>query len=103
MIDKRLELHEKLASILGTRNVYYQPPESTTINYPAIIYSRADIKNIFADNDVYGQSLKYRVIVIDSNPDSDIVAKISKLKNAKYERHYVVNKLNHDSFVVHHQ
>lgn len=99
-MTNRLELHEELASILGTRNVYYQPPESVKINYPAIIYSRADIDNAFADNGVYGQKHKYRIVVVDANPDSNFVYKISILKTAKFERHYAVNNLNHDSFVI---
>lgn len=103
MDEKRLELHEILVGILGTRNVYYQPPETTTINYPAIIYSRADIKNTFANNNVYGQDHKYRVIVIDANPDSNFVEKMSLLKTAKFERHYTIHNLNHDAFMVYYQ
>ena len=49
----RLELHEALCKVLGSRNVYFQPPEDIKMNYPAIEYSRASIDNTFANNDVY--------------------------------------------------
>jgi len=94
----RLELHEILVSVLGSRNVYYQPPESVTMQYPAILYSRSDITNDFADDEVYNQHYSYKIVVIASDPDSEIVEKVSKIKYTKFERHYVANLLNHDVF-----
>ena len=40
----RLELHRILNDIPGVRGVYYQPPESLKLKYPAIIYSRSRIE-----------------------------------------------------------
>ena len=76
-MEKRIELHEIFCNILETRNVYYQPPESVKMKYPAIVYSRSDINNTFADDKVYIQSNAYEVTVIDEDPDSEIVKKIS--------------------------
>lgn len=99
-MTSRLNLHEELVAILGTRNVYYQPPESTKMKYPAIVYSRSDIDNRFANNEVYHQSHVYRVTIIDEDPDSEIVQKMSKFKTAKFERHFTTNGLNHDIFAI---
>lgn len=99
-MGSRLELQNLLESILGSRNVYYQPPESIRINYPAIIYSRNDIDNKFADDVVYMQNHTYQVIVIDANPDSKIIDKISKLPMCRYNRHYTSDNLNHDVFII---
>ena len=96
----RLELHEVLCDILGTRNVYFQPPESVKMKYPAIVYSRNDISNSYADNQVYMQSLEYQVIVIDKDPDSEIVTKVSTLPKCTFDRHYTADNLNHDSFNI---
>lgn len=96
----RLELHEVLCDILGTRNAYFQPPESVKMKYPAIVYSRNDISNSYADNQVYMQSLEYQVIVIDKDPDSEIVTKVSTLPLCSYDRHYVADNLNHDVFTI---
>lgn len=99
-MGSRLELQNLLESILGSRNVYYQPPESIKIKYPAIIYSRNDIDNNFADDIVYMQNHTYQIIVIDANPDSEIINKISKLPMCRYDRHYTSDNLNHDVFIL---
>ena len=99
-MNKRVELHELLCAVLGSRNVYYQPPENVRMKYPAIVYSRNDIQNTFADNDVYMQSHTYIVTVIDENPDSDIVHRVSLLPMCEFDRHYAADNLNHDVFTI---
>ena len=96
----RLELHEKLCELLGSRNVYFQPPASVRMNYPAIVYSRNRIANVHADNEVYNQTYSYSLVVIDEDPDSEIVMKVSKLPRCSFDRHYVADNLNHDSFTL---
>lgn len=96
----RLTLHEELVNILGSRYVYFQPPESIKLTYPCIIYERYDIDNIFADDDVYLNPRQYRVTVIDKNPDSEIVDRMSLFKTARFIRHSVVDNLNHDTFNI---
>lgn len=49
----RLDLQALLEDLLGSRNVYYQPPESVKMNYPTIVYALEDIENTFADDGVY--------------------------------------------------
>lgn len=99
-MNSRLELHEVLCSILGSRNAYFQPPASIKMKYPAIVYKRDTIVNSQANNEVYKQANKYQLIVIDQNPDSEIVQKISKLSRIRYDRHYVSDGLNHDVFTI---
>ena len=94
----RLNLQTELETILGSRNVYYQPPESVKMKYPAIVYSRKNIDNIFADDTVYTQNHSYELTVIDPNPDSEIVMKVSKLPACTFARHYTADNLNHDVF-----
>lgn len=102
-MDNRLELHELFCEILGNRNAYFQPPESIKMNYPAIIYSRKAIDNRCANNGVYKQDLGYEVIVVDKDPDSEIVAKVSCLPLCRFDRHYVADGLNHDAFTLYHE
>nr|DAM83768.1 MAG TPA: tail completion protein [Caudoviricetes sp.] len=99
-MGSRLDLQNLLEFILGSRNVYYQPPESIKIKYPAIVYRRNDIDNNFADDMVYMQNHTYQIIVIDANPDSEIVERISKLPMCRYDRHYTSDNLNHDIFIL---
>lgn len=96
----RLLLQAKLETILGSRHVYYQPPEGVKIQYPAIIYNRDDIYNTFADNIVYVQDHKYSITVIDEDPDSTFVQLVSKIPRIKFVRHYVSDNLNHDVFTL---
>lgn len=96
----RPNLQTELEELLGSKNVYYQPPASVQMKYPAIVYSRKDIENTFADNLVYNQSHSYEVIVIDQDPDSVFVEKISKLPTCRFDRHYTADNLNHDVFTL---
>lgn len=101
MLKNRLELHQILCEILGSSNTYFQPPESEKMGYPAITYSRS-IVNKHADDRVYAQSITYQLIVIDSDPDSEIVEKISKLPRCRFDRHYTSNNLHHTVFTIVH-
>lgn len=96
----RPKLQTMLEELLGSRNVYYQPPASVYMKYPAIVYSRKNIVNHHANNAVYTQENSYEVIVIDENPDSEIVTKVSKLPTCKFDRHYEKDQLNHDVFTL---
>jgi hypothetical protein len=96
----RIKLHELLVGVLGSRYVYFQPPESLKLTYPCIIYERHDISNTFADDDVYLDPRQYRVTVVDPDPDSEIVNKMAKFKTPRFVRHMVVDNLNHDIFNI---
>ena len=96
----RLDLHAELERILGSKNVYFQPPQSVQMKYPAIRYSRSNIENNFANNSVYKQDDAYEVIVIYKDPDSDIPRKISQLPRCRFNRHYTADNLNHDAFTL---
>ena len=99
-MGNRLDLHELLCNILGSRNVYYQPPASIQMKYPAIVYSRDNVFNRHGDNIPYMQSVSYQVTVIDKDPDSMIVSDISKLPYCRFNRHFTSDNLNHDVFTL---
>lgn len=94
----RLDLQAILEAILGTREVYFQPPESMKISYPAIVYSRNEIRNRSANNKVYIQRDMYQITVIDPNPESQYVRAVSQLPTARHVRHFTKDNLNHDVF-----
>ena len=80
VIESRLKLQEVLEEILGSRNVYFQPPENIRMQYPAIVYSRSSA---------------------EQQPDDGLVQKIMKeLPGSRYDRHYASQNLHHDVFVV---
>lgn len=99
-MPNRLDLQTILEQLLGSRNVYYQPPESIKMSYPAIVYERENIRNNFANNSVYKQAHAYKVTVIDYDPDSEIVEKVSALPMCSFSRHFPSDNLNHDVFTL---
>lgn len=99
-METRVDLQNALEELLGSRNVYYQPPESLKMNYPAIVYARKTIDNSYANNSVYKQNYAYEITVIDKNPDSEIVNKVSKLPTCRFDRHFKSENLNHDVFTL---
>lgn len=99
-MGRRLELHEMLCEALGSRNVYYQPPASKVMEYPCIRYSLYDIDNGFADNKVYLQDIAYQITVIDRDPDSEIVERVSRIPCIRFNRSYQADNLNHTVFVL---
>ena len=96
----RLELQALFEKILGSRNVYHQPPASIKMNYPAIKYNRKDISTRHADNGVYNAVNVYDVFLIDTNPDSEFVNKIAQLPYCSFDRQYTANNLNHFVFTL---
>lgn len=99
-MNRRLELQSKLEELLGSRNVYYQPPESLVMEYPAIRYSKAVIQSKYADNVKYSSHDRYEIIVIDKKPDNAVIGKILELPLSSFDRHYISNNLNHDSITL---
>jgi hypothetical protein len=99
-MGRRLDLHEVLCSALGSRNVYFQPPESLKLKYPAIIYEKHNIDITPADNLSYLKNWVYQITVVDKNPDSLIVEKISELPGVRYVRAFKSDNLNHDVFLI---
>lgn len=96
----RLSLQTMLEQILGSRNVYFQPPASVQMKYPAIVYSLSAINNSFANDNVYMQTTAYEITLMDRNPDSEFVKKLSTLPRCRFDRHFRSDNLNHYVFTI---
>lgn len=96
MANKRLELHEKLCDILGSRHVYYQPPESIKMQYPAIVYKFVGYRTFKADNTTFLKMPEYDVTYISDDPDVDIADEMfSEFQYCNFDRPYVAENLHH--------
>lgn len=92
----RLELHEELCDILGSRNAYFQPPASIKLNYPCVVYSISSVNKQNANDKMYKSMNEYKVVVIDSDPDSEIPNKIiAHFPMCRFDRPYTSDNLNH--------
>lgn len=96
----RLQLHNLLAELLESNNVYFQPPPDFQMNYPCIVYNRSNIRSMHADDMPYILRDQYTITVIDANPDSQIPYKVVRLPECIYDRHFTADKLNHDIFNI---
>lgn len=99
-MHRRADLQSILETAPGSPYVYFQPPPSICIYYPAIIYSRNHIDIIHANNNPYILDPGYSVTVVDKDPDSKIVEYVAKLPKCKFDRHYTADNLNHDVFTI---
>ena len=96
----RSELNAKFVSILGSGNVYFQPPETIKMRYPCIVYDISGIPEKFANNGPYKVDRRYSVTVIDRDPDSKIPDDILKLRYCTFDRHFVSDNLHHFTFTL---
>lgn len=103
-MSSRLELHEILCGILGSRNCYFQPPVSVKMSYPAIVYSLSSLRRNHADDSIYKQMRAYEIIVIDYDPESVIAEKVSHLQYCSLDRPpYPSDNLNHFVFTLYYK
>lgn len=99
-MGSRLKLQEELENLLGTRNVYFQPPPSLKMKFPCIVYERVRINTRFADNNPYHLHDVYQITYVDTDPDSEMPKKISKLHMSVFERMYVSDNMYHNVFRI---
>lgn len=100
MAGSRFVLHTKLVALLGSNNVYFQPPPTVKMNYPCIIYKRDGRNENFANDRLYLNLKRYSVTVVDANPDSLIPDKMLELRYCSFTTHYAVGGLNHDVYAL---
>ena len=96
----RLDLQSLLEEILESRNVYYKPPESIKMQYPAIRYSKKKIQSVYANNSKYLMRDCYELIVISRSPDHPVIKKLLALPYCSYDRPYVADNLYHDVLTI---
>ena len=96
----RLDLQSLLEELLGSRNVYYTPPESIKMQYPAIRYSKKKIESVHADDSKYLMRDCYELIVISRTPDHPVIKQLLALPYCGYDRPYVADNLYHDVLTI---
>lgn len=95
-MNSRIDLQNKLEAVLGSRNVYFQPPESLKITYPAIVYELADIMTDKANNRNYIKTHRYTLTLIHKNPDNDLKDDLlDAFEYISFDRFFSKDGLNH--------
>lgn len=97
----RLELHEKLLSLHENGNVYFQPPATIKMAYPAIVYTLSNAKLTRADNHAYLTCSRYTVTFIHSNPDVTYLDEMSStFEMCSFDRRFISDNLYHDVYSI---
>lgn len=98
--NRRIQLQCLLEKTIGSKNVYFQPPESIRMKYPCIVYELDNINPIYADNSTYKTWRSYQITLIDRDPDSCLVEKVSYLPRIHFNRFFTSDNLNHYVFTM---
>ena len=96
--ERRIELNSILKEILGSDNVYYQPPENLKLKFPCIIYELEGKDVKFADDGKYTSKRKYSVTIVDKNPDTEIPERLEQLPLTRFNRRYVADNIYHSVY-----
>lgn len=97
----RIELHNTLCGILGTRKVYFQPPESIKLEYPCFIYTLEGMDVKKADNKLYMNTNRYSILYIDRDHITDIPTEmLETFEMCSIDRIYTADNLYHVAFTL---
>lgn len=102
-MGSREELHEELCNLLGSTNVYFQPPPELKMKYDAIRYNSSgkDLKH--ANDRIYLGTNRYDGFIITRDPDSmmELMDKLLKhFQMCSPGKPYTAENLNHYPFTL---
>jgi hypothetical protein len=72
------------------------------LKYPCIIYERDNVDIKYAGDSPYSHRIRYKITIIDYDPDSPIPLKVAMLPSARFATAYKANNLNHDVYELYH-
>lgn len=100
-MTNRIKLQEELEKILGSRNVYYQPPETLKIDYPCIVYELRKKISMKADNKKYLFNTAYSVTYISKRSNDEVIEQLlNNFEYSSYDRRYISDGLYHNTFTI---
>lgn len=100
-MNNRLQLQEELVKLLGSNNVYFQPPASLKMSYPCVVYNVGVGNAKHANDSLYLYTHRYDVTFIFKNPNIEIIEQVlTTLPRSSMSRNYCVDNLNHYVFSV---
>lgn len=99
-MHSRQDLQNLLEATLGSKNVYYQPPESIKLKYPCIVYQLDKIKKNEADNKWYRIRTSYQATLIYKEADSTLPYEMVKLDSCAHVQHFKSDNLYHDVYSI---
>lgn len=99
--DRRLKLSQSLHALFDhPDNIYFDPPESKKLDFPAIVYTRSTVDTINADNRKYLIYDRYQITYIHKDKDDETVEKILNLPRCEHDQEFQQNDMYHDVFTI---
>lgn len=98
---KRVDIQEKFKFLLGSNNVYYQPPANLKMKYPAIVYSLdgLDVKRF--DNTRLINKNCFSVTHIYRNESENLVETMLKsFEYISFDNRSIVDGIYNDHFTI---
>ncbi len=99
-MERRLELDDIFREVLGSSNVYFEPPENLKLKYDCIVYERDLPATFDADNQLYFKRKAYSVTAIYRDPDCDLPDKLLELPLCVWDRSFTSDNLHHAVFTI---
>lgn len=100
MAQNRVKLHHMLEDILGSKNVYYDPPESFKLKYPCIVYYLEGFYDLPADNLTYRRMRRYNMTYITTDSEDPVAEKLADIRYCTLSRPFAVSDLFHFAYVL---
>jgi hypothetical protein len=100
-MKSRVDLHDRLVSILGSNQVYFQPPSNVQMKYPAIVYELSGDYSAKADNRRYTVYDKYTITHIFKSLNNEKKNEIlDAFKYVEYDRRLIADGLYQDIYTI---
>lgn len=93
------QLQDELKLLLGSNNVYFQPPKNLQMHYPCFTVSLGSASQAMADNKTYTYTDRYTLTYISYDPDDEMRKRVvEKFSMCTFDRHFVNDTLQHYVF-----
>lgn len=99
-MGQRLDFQKILEELLGSRSVYWQPPENISMVYPAIVYDHDYSEVDHANDKAYRITKRYEVTSISRKSDDPTPDKLALLPMSRFIRSFKANGLNHYVYAI---
>ena len=97
----RLQIQDRLEALSDELHVYFQPPASVRLEYPAIVFKVNDYDQKFADDYLYIKDRSYMITLIHYDPDNDLIEKLLwAFPKLRFDRPYTSDNLYHYVYVL---
>lgn len=97
---KRLKLQEELEDIVGKGHVYFQPPSSIRMLYPAMVYNLSALEHRKANNSDYINYDEYECVYITPHHMPEVLEQLDAMQYSHFVRHFEEDNLHHYVYTI---